>query len=248
LYKTTTVVWDREYTTNQAANITSALATYTWDATNHNLKEGSVAFALPSDLSDSDSLDNIWSGALVCEADVPSDTSIDPYRLQNEVTTYYRFSAGAQNWNKFQGLKDADGAFVKFDAPLELSYTHSTASDFDGNSTQDGKSFRLSYNGPGQLHGMPWKFDKDIGREMPLFSIKAGVKIGDYTVYPRDGEQRLVKTADSNCAGLSLSGISKLPSNENKIITIAWSESEDTEIRYIGGVSTAATTLTLFDD
>jgi hypothetical protein len=163
---------------------------------------------------------------------------MDPWRLENEVTEYYRFTAGFSSWSQFQGLKDAAGAFVKFDQPLELSYTHTTANDFDGDSSNDGKTFRLSYNGPGQLQ-VPWKYNKDIGREMPQIAIKGGATVGTYTIWPVDGEQRLVKTDDANCSGLSLADVSKLPTNDKKVVSISWSEATDTPIRYIGGVSTA---------
>ncbi|MDQ3235216.1 MAG: hypothetical protein M3Q07_25690, partial [Pseudobdellovibrionaceae bacterium] len=136
LYKTTTVTWGQtSYTTNQAQNITSPLATYTWDATAQNLKNGSTAFTLPSGLStDQESsmqMQNVYSGALVC-SDVYSaiaDKTIDPWRLTNQLDTYYMFNAGPMAWNQFIALKGSNGQFVTFDAPLELSYTHTTAND-----------------------------------------------------------------------------------------------------------------------
>ncbi|WP_141733723.1 hypothetical protein [Oligoflexus tunisiensis] len=247
LYHTTTVNWGQDYTVNQAQNIQTAMATYTWDSTTQNLKEGSTAFALPSDLPTSQDelsrLDMIFSGALVC-SDVHaaiSDKSIDPWRLSNELDTYYTFQSGAGSWNQFAGLKGSDGQFVTFDAPLQLSYTHTTANDWDGNTDSSivGKSYRLEYAGPGQLQGIPWKMAQDIGHHMPLFSIRSGTQVGDYFIYAVDGEQRLAKAADQNsCASIPLDNLPALPSIDNLTeITHTDLGDVDSELRYVGGVA-----------
>ena len=243
LYHTTTNTWgSTSYTSNQASNVSTPLATYTWDSTTNNIKEGTTEFALPSGLTSSEGGggQNIWSGALVCQDAMPTDTSIDPWRLENTLDVFYRFQSGANNWNKFQGVKDAAGAFVAFDPPLVLSYVHSTANDFDGLSTHDGKSFRIEYGGPGELH-MPWKYNADIGREMPVINLKAGTVIGDYTAHPTEGEQRLVKTDDANCADLGLDTVAELsslekPENAATVITHTWTATNP-PILYIGGVA-----------
>lgn len=241
---------------NQAGDVSSPLATYTWDKDTQNLKKGDAAFALPSDLSSSSGDDggyqmNIWSGALVCEDSMPTDKTIDPYRLENALDFFYRFEAGAQNWNKFQGLKDSSGAFYKFDKPLELSYEHSTANDFDGDSTHDGDIYRIEYNGPGQLH-MPWAYDENTGHEMPEINLKAGVKMGDsdeYTVVPLEGEQRLMKADDeASCADLSLTDMSNLDETkaegegdqdgdgvEDEPVSISWDSPTSAKVKYIAG-------------
>jgi len=248
LYKKTTVVWDKAYEVNQAQNVSAALATYTWDATTQNLKEGSTAFALPTglptDQQSAQQLQNVMSGALVC-SDVWSalaDKTIDPWRLSNEIDTYYTFQSGAQDWNRYISLKDDTGAFVTFEAPLEISYTHTTANDWDGSTDTSfiGKSFRFQYSGPGQLQGIPWKYAKEIGHYMPLFSIKSGTKMGDYTAYAIDGEQRLAKAAsDASCASIPLDSAPELPSiDDMTTIDVGALGDETAELRYVGGVST----------
>lgn len=247
LYKKTSVSWGggAASDSNQSQNISTPLATYTWDASTQNLKEGSTAFALPSGLSSSSQdLQMINSGSLVCAADYAAisgnKASIDPYRMQNGLTSFYRFNAGANDWNKFISLKDSTGTFVSFDQPLELSYTHTTANDWDANTDTSfiGKSFRLQYEGPGNLHGIPWKYAKEIGHQMPLFSIKSGVTVGAYTIYPINGEQRLAKAADeASCAAIPLEDAPALPELDGVAIDVGDLGDSSSVLRYIGGVA-----------
>ncbi len=249
LYKTTSVNWGGgAQEVNQAQNVSgTALATYTWDASTQNLKEGSTAFALPSglstDQSSSQNMQNVFSGALICASDwtaIPNKESLDPWRMANEVTTFYSFQSGSMDWNKFIGLKDSTGAFVAFDAPLELSYTHTTANDWDGNTDTSfiGKSFRLQYSGPGNLQGIPWKYSKDTGHHMPLFSIKSGATVGAYKIYPIDGEQRLAKAEAASCAAIPLEGAPELPSLDSlTAVDVGSIGDASSELRYVGGVA-----------
>jgi hypothetical protein len=246
LYFSVTTDWG---TSNQTQNLTNPIKTYTWDATTQNLKLDGVAFALPSGLStDQNSqqqLQNVYSGALICSdvADaITNKGSKGPWELQNSLDTYYTFSSGAQSWNQFATLKDkTTGAFVTFDAPLNLSYVHTTANDWDGNTDTSvvGKSYRLDYSGPGQLQGIPWKKAQDIGHHMPLFSIRSGTKVGDYTIYAIDGEQRLAKAAsEASCAAIPLDSAPALPSTDDlpTILHNALGD-ENSELRYVGGVA-----------
>jgi hypothetical protein len=160
--------------------------------------------------------------------------------MENTVDEFYRFQSGADSWSKFQGAQDSDGTFITFDPPLVLSYVHSTANDFYGLSTNDGKTYRIESGGPGELH-MPWKYNADIGREMPEINLKASTVIGDYTVNPIEGEQRLVKTDDENCTDLSLDSVTSLdditvPDNADQVIILTWT-ADDTPIKYIAGVA-----------
>lgn len=246
LFKTTTVTWDQVYEVNQSPNVTSPLGTYTFDASSLLLKEGSTAFALPSGFpSNEDELRNyssLHSGALIPAAawQAIADKSIDPFRAEQEVSVYYRWIAGPSPWSQFQSLKDAQGTFVKFDKPLEFNYTLATADEFDGLTDPNvvGKSYRLNYGGPGQLWGIPWKYNKDVGHEMPLFSLKAGTKLGDYTVYPIEGDQRMAATDAANCAGLGLDDLPELPAMENNSVNVGTFGDDNSPTRYIGGVAT----------
>jgi hypothetical protein len=244
LYYTTTA-WGND--SNQAQNLSTPIKTYTWDATAQNLKLDGTAFTLPSGLSTSQDaqIQNVYTGALVCSDVMAVMTDLankGPWELQNSLDTYYTFNAGPQSWNQFVSLKDkTTGQFVAFDAPLNLSYTHTTANDWDGNTDTSivDKSYRLEYAGPGQLQGIPWKKAADVGHHMPLFSIRSGTKIGDYTVYAVDGEQRLAKAADSaSCAAIPLDTAPALPSIDD-LPTIQHTAlgDADSELRYVGGVA-----------
>jgi hypothetical protein len=245
LYYSYTNSWG---TTNQRNNLVTPFATYTWDSSVQNLKEGSTLFALPSGLStdQKSQQQNVYSGALVCSdviAGIENRENKGPWELQNTLDTYYTFSAGPQSWNQFVSLKDkTTGNFVAFDAPLNLSYVHSTVNDWDGNTDSSiiGKSYRLDYAGPGQLQGIPWKLAKDVGHHMPLFSIRSGTKVGDYTIVAIDGEQRLAKAAsEASCSAIPLEGGPEMPSLDN-LSTIQHTALGDanSELRYVGGVAT----------
>jgi len=247
LYKSTTVDWGNgnSVTSNQKNNITSPLATYTWDSTTQNLKEGSTAFALPSglptDQSQAQQLNNIWSGALVCSDDYAAiaDKSIDPYRMEQSVDTFYRFSSGAQAWNRYTSLKDANGAIMNFEKPIQISYVHTTANDWDGNTDSSfiGKTFRLEYNGPGQLNGIPWKMSKEVGHYMPQFSIKSGVTAGAYTLYPTEGEQRLAQAAAASCAAIPLDDVPDMPELDDVVIDNGELGDSTSPLLYVSGVA-----------
>jgi len=247
LYKTTSNTWgETTYTTNQASNISSALATYTFDATKQVLMEGSTAFTLPSGLPtdpQGQQVNQDSSGALIPKSvwQAMSDKTIDPYSAEQSVDSYYRWDAGPMGWSQFQALKDDSGAFVTFDKPIDIDYVLTSSDEFDGITDTNivGKSYRLTYGGPGQFWGIPWKYNADVGHEMPLFSLKAGTKVGDYLVYPLDGEQRMAKTAASKCASLSLDDMPSLPTVEKNVIDNTGLGDTDSPTRYIGGVATS---------
>lgn len=251
LYESTTVTWpgsSASQTSNQTHTVATPLQTYTFDATTNLLKVGSTSFTLPTEfdsLSGSDAQrtysQNVWSGALIPEADWTAATSkstLSPFDLEFQVTTYYRWQSGASSWNQFMGVKDSNGKFVKFDKPIEINYTHATANDFDANTDTGiiGKPFRLTYAGPGQLWGIPFKYNKDVGREMPLFSLKAGTKLGSYTVYPLEGEQRMAKAATTSCSSLSLDGLPELPKEEKPEVKFTEGD-KDSAVKYIAGAA-----------
>ncbi len=129
-----------------------------------------VSFALPTDLAskgDNDnSLDNVHSDALVPSAvwAAISSKSMNPWEMENNVDVYYRWEAGASQWNKYMAIKNASGAIESFDKPLEFTYGHTTANDFDGSADTAivGRNYRLNYGGPGQFWGIPWKYNAEI--------------------------------------------------------------------------------------
>jgi len=244
LYQTTTVNYGQgDESSNRANSVASAIATYTFDATTQAIKQGGTAFTLPSGFEQSEGhgggkYDHMWSGALVPEAtwSALSDKSIDPWRMEQEVSVFYRWSSGPDSWNKFQSLKNSAGSFVKFDKPLDISFTLTADREFDGVSDDRivGKTYRLTYGGPGQLWGIPWKYNAEIGHHMPLFSITAG-DLGSYKVWPREGDQRMVQVDNSKCDGLPLSDMPTLSDVSDAGINHGALGDNESELRYIGG-------------
>ncbi len=108
---------------------------------------------------------------------------IDPLTTDNSFTTanwseiynedvYYSWNTGPKDWNQFWTVKDSSGSYVTFDAPIRLTYTHSTANDINGDSTYDGKKFSMDYDG-NDLH-VPGKYDETAGEWVPLINLKDG--------------------------------------------------------------------------
>ncbi len=116
------------------------------------------------------------------------------------VESFFVHETGHNSWNQRVGLLDAMGAPVAFDRPIEFLYTHSTANDINGDSTYDGQSFVLSYNGAGNLHGLPFDGvdldgDTQADRWYPRFSIGDDTRMGptgtEYAIRAIEVEQTL---------------------------------------------------------
>lgn len=141
---------------------------------------------------------NTWgmqSGPMVTAAQLASMTNI--YDVFDE-TEFYFYETGHNTWNKFIGLTDSTGAFLEFDAPLDLFYTHVTANDMNDDPTYDGQQILLNYNGPGRLFGIPGS-EVDLGggqpRWFPNFSLKDGTVVGlnaEYIIRAIGVDQTLV--------------------------------------------------------
>jgi hypothetical protein len=108
----------------------------------------------------------------------------------------YRWHTGPQGWNQLRTLRDGSGAFVRFDAPLELAYQH----DEPANARFHGKVFRLEYHGHGQLHGIPHEQEPGTDRWYPVLAIPSGTLLSDgsasYLVKVLEAEQRMRPVAD----------------------------------------------------
>lgn len=112
-------------------------------------------------------------------------TDASPYVWEaNEADVYYSWDTGSNDWNQLATVKDGNGNFVSFDAPISFSYTHTTANDINGVSTQDGKTFRLEYDGFSVQ--IPWKYDETTDEWEPQINIKDGTLMGpsgsDYAI------------------------------------------------------------------
>jgi hypothetical protein len=101
-----------------------------------------------------------------------------PFHWQaNDADVYYTWNTGADQWNQYVSVVDADGDFAAFDPPLSFSYTHATEYDANGDATHDGKKFRIEYDGFSL--NMPWAFDGESGEWTPLINIADGTQLTD---------------------------------------------------------------------
>lgn len=165
---------------------------------------------------DPDNADNMV--ALKCGDMMMDDSSkngICPWKAWSELDVFYTWETGNNNWNKFTALKK-DGAFLTFDPPLQVQYTHS-----ETGSNYNGSKFYLEYAGFGDLHGIPGTcVDFNTGEKIPCgpntrwipeFSIPAGSEVTDgsdatkkYYIKPLEREQRMKKVDDSVCEAAGL--------------------------------------------
>ncbi|MCA2961228.1 MAG: hypothetical protein IOD12_13320 [Silvanigrellales bacterium] len=233
------------------SNMESAIATFTWDANAYAIKQGATTFSLTAGSSNEgneggegkkQSGGSYQSGPLFPEgeyAKLSTETKAKwPDQAAQDAAVYYKWQTGTDKWSRFSGLQDATGKFVSFDRPLDLAYTHTAASDFDGDSTNPaiGKLWRLNYGGPGQLWGMPFREFDDVGFSGSLFAIASGTKIGAYTVFPVRGEQRMRAAAAKVCAKLDVTKMPELPKLKDAKVKHTDLKG-DFELRYNGGVA-----------
>ncbi len=131
---------------------------------------------------------------------------------------FYTYETGQNSWNRYTTLLDEAGDAVVFDAPIEFTYTHSTAHDANGSSAFDGRTFLLRYGGPGDLHGIPAEgADLDGNgqpdRYLPSFSIADGTYVGSrnqYRVRAIESEYTL-EAAPGQCGALNIDTVGDLP-------------------------------------
>jgi hypothetical protein len=121
--------------------------------------------------------------------------TIDDQWQAHESETYYTWNTGADEWNQYVTLIDANSDFVSFDAPISFAYTHSMANDVNGDGSYDGKKFRLEYDGFSV--NIPWEFDDQSDEWQPLINIKDGTIMGptgnEYVI--KGLEESLIMTA-----------------------------------------------------
>ncbi|MBI5408926.1 MAG: hypothetical protein HZA14_06135, partial [Nitrospirae bacterium] len=77
------------------------------------------------------------------------------WKAWSELTEYYTWETGPEQWNQFTALKDSNGTVLKFEAPLQLQYVHSQTNASAYDYKYNGVSFYLEYSGFGNLHGIP---------------------------------------------------------------------------------------------
>lgn len=116
-------------------------------------------------------------------------------------TEFYQYETGPNEWNRFVGVQDLQGALVEFDPPLTLTYTHTTANDRNDDATYDGFTYLLQYNGFGDLGGLPYtgvdlNGDMEPDRYYPEIALEDGVTLGasdEYIVKALEIEQSLLE-------------------------------------------------------
>ena len=84
------------------------------------------------------------------ECDVGSGTYCE-WRV-NSLDVYYQWETGVQSYNQFAAVKDANGQFVNFDAPLQVNFAVPQGAAYG---QYAGQSIVLQYGGFGDLWGIP---------------------------------------------------------------------------------------------
>lgn len=132
---------------------------------------------------------------------------------------FWVYETGANPWNALITAVDAQSTPVVFDPPLQFSYQHSTANDKNSDAAFNGFTCMLSYNGPGQLHGIPhngvdFNGDGNADRYFPAFSIADGVLCGptgdEYVLRPIESELTLT-VVNGGCGTLDTASAAALP-------------------------------------
>ena len=223
------------------ATAIQSATTYSFDSANMVLKEGTKALVTTASATQW----GVMSGplfdptvqanldALKCDND-PSGNSTCGWQAGSNLSVYYTWETSPNSWNQFAALKDATGAFLRFDPPLPISYLYPASGT--GSTAADAKyanvTFNLQYAGYGNLQGIPGKcVDMNTGaavdcstggpntpvRWVPEFTIPAGSTATDnsgsvtYYIKPLQMEQRMKQAAAGSCGSLPVSTLT-LPS------------------------------------
>jgi hypothetical protein len=118
----------------------------------------------------------------------------------NELDVYYQWETGPQPFNQFAAVKDTNGQFVNFDAPLQVNFAVPQGAAYG---PYAGQNIVLQYGGFGDLWGLPGKCvspstNEEVpcdenARYVPSFVIPHDTTAG---VVTRDGTTYLVKWLD----------------------------------------------------
>ena len=140
------------------------LYSYTLNATTGDLIDSVGAPVIMTSTGNNQQNNNgINSGNMVAVADIATlDAAVvarggiagGPYYQSdfNALTSYYQWQTGPSSWNTLGILLDSSGVPVKFDPPLNVSYTVPTGAQY-GNAA--GSAVTLQYSGFGNLFGIP---------------------------------------------------------------------------------------------
>lgn len=133
------------------------------------------------------------------ECDVGSGTYCE--WMVNNLDVYYQWETGPNNYNQFAAVKDANGDFVTFEAPLQVNFHVPSGAAYG---QYAGQSIVLQYGGYGDLWGIPGvcvsqltnqevSCDTPDARYVPSFVIPYDATLGGVTA---DGQVYLVKWLD----------------------------------------------------
>lgn len=176
------------------------------------LTSDGTTVGFPSDVSeDSPNFWGIQSGPMVT-AEVAAGLN-SPYDVYDPelVSTYYVWETGPNDWNKTSLLVDSLGDILAFDKPMEFSYSHTEAAHREGSANTfeevGEQTFMLHYNGPGDLHGIPFASvggDEEFQFWYPLFNLNDGTRVGpnnEYVIKARDIERKMNED-EGGCSAL----------------------------------------------
>lgn len=163
----------------------------------------------------------------------------------NDQEVYYQWETGPGSFNQFAAVKDSNGHFVAFDAPLQVAF-HVPSGVRYGEFA--GQSLVLQYGGYGDLWGIPGhcvsrytneavECNGNDARYVPAFVIPYDVEAGRvtngttaYLVKWLDREIRFAKKAPASCAAAQLvaptgvqlptSAVLKSPSDPNSDVYV----------------------------
>lgn len=163
-----------------------------------------------------------------CGVDQNSNPQYCDYKV-NDANEYYVWETGPNNWNQFAAVKDSNGAFLQFDAPLQLNYQVPNDAQYGDYA---GKVIVLQYGGFGDLWGIPGhcvshltnlpvSCDTQDSRYVPEFVIPYDatgvVSDGSTQYYVKwlDREIRFARKDLSACSSLTLPANVDLPTQSD---------------------------------
>ncbi len=154
----------------------------------------------------------------------------------DEAEVFYAWETGPNAWNGFAGLKDAAGAYLRFDAPLQVAFNVPDRAEFG---QYRGTTLRLQYNGFGDLFGIPASCVNSVTNEpvpcegasgpdvrwVPAFTIPDTLSEGvvtdgqgaSYYVKWLNREVRFSQVSSGLCSGLTVGSLASLPDGSNLV-------------------------------
>jgi hypothetical protein len=251
---------------------------YTLDAATGNLIDGASAAVVSTAAQSAgaggsycNNNNGIQSGRLAIKADLDANAAVtgrtQPFAFVanqylpvdfDQLDTFYQWQTGGNNWNTLSVLKDASGAAVAFEAPLNVDFVVPAGAKYGGYA---GATFTMQYGGFGNLWGIPSTCidaatnaaclpnnatPQQQQRWTPHFSIPADSSVTvsgtttTYLVKALDKEVRLSAVSTSLCTGAGLAlpttGSVTLPDNTS------WSDpSSASSSTYVGAKPTFTT-------